>query len=319
MKRGSPETQRKCKRGFTLIELLVVVAIIALLISILLPSLNEAREQARTVVCNSNMKQVGQGLINYQEEWEGSLPQSVWSEAAWWVAKKDLWFYKLVPTFCGNPKVFVCPSDPYRTKFDFEAKSSTGLERVNTRVPSCGYGLTYIVRHFTTDLNKKNLWNTWTNPPRWPERTILTAEVGPDNELVEAPLYAPGTGNVAFGYPWRDGGRLLWDDGARPWYDGPTWLTARHRGYIHLSALDGSTKKVYTRDMLNMTIQSLYRANSPLGDCYGLVRGETNPRRQYICAICKESFGAGATPHYNFSRNNMWWWTGPLPERDGWR
>ena len=47
------------KKGFTLVELLVVIAIIALLLSILMPSLNKVRDQARSVVCKSNLKQWG--------------------------------------------------------------------------------------------------------------------------------------------------------------------------------------------------------------------------------------------------------------------
>lgn len=62
--------------GFTLIELLVVVAIIALLISILLPSLNAAREQARATKCAANMKQVGIACGSYLTENRGSYPIS---------------------------------------------------------------------------------------------------------------------------------------------------------------------------------------------------------------------------------------------------
>jgi len=58
---------RKTK-GFTLIELLVVIAIIALLVSILLPSLNRARELAKRAICGSNLHSIGQAFALYQGE-----------------------------------------------------------------------------------------------------------------------------------------------------------------------------------------------------------------------------------------------------------
>lgn len=60
--------------AFTLVELLVVIGIIAVLISILLPSLNRARMSANLVACQSNLKQVAQGLLLYANENNGSLP-----------------------------------------------------------------------------------------------------------------------------------------------------------------------------------------------------------------------------------------------------
>jgi prepilin-type N-terminal cleavage/methylation domain-containing protein/prepilin-type processing-associated H-X9-DG protein len=64
------------KSGFTLIELLVVVSIIALLLAILLPTLGHARDQAKQVVCCSNLRQIGIGLTGYMGEYNGRPPIS---------------------------------------------------------------------------------------------------------------------------------------------------------------------------------------------------------------------------------------------------
>jgi prepilin-type N-terminal cleavage/methylation domain-containing protein/prepilin-type processing-associated H-X9-DG protein len=97
------------RRGFTLIELLVVIAIIAILAAILFPVFARARENARRSSCQSNLKQIGLGIMQYTQDYDERLPMSetTWSTAPYW--------HEAIQPYIKSTQLFRCPSNTDNT------------------------------------------------------------------------------------------------------------------------------------------------------------------------------------------------------------
>ncbi len=100
--------------GFTLIELLVVIAIIAILAAILFPVFARARENARRASCQSNLKQIGMGILQYNQDYDERFPMSRSDGGITYFgsfANQALPWQLAVQPYVKSTQIFKCPSN----------------------------------------------------------------------------------------------------------------------------------------------------------------------------------------------------------------
>ncbi|MDR3708822.1 MAG: DUF1559 domain-containing protein [Capsulimonadaceae bacterium] len=160
--------------AFTLIELLVVIAIIAILAAILFPVFATAREKARQSACSSNMKQIGLAIVQYEQDYDETVPAG-----GDWHDNGCGWAGQIYP-YVKSKKAFICPSD-----------TGTAIP-----VTSYGYNMNFVYAGGSS---------TWNPPVGWllskfvsPAKTVMLFEMTNNGSATTTDVYnISGTQYVA--------------------------------------------------------------------------------------------------------------------------
>jgi len=221
--------------GFTLIELLVVIAIIALLMAILMPALHRVRNQAKVVICQSNLRQWGVVWAMYTDENNSKFPKYLGSD----------WMQRLVDYYRKSQKLLYCPMTT-RTLSEGAPPRYAIIESGGQRRGS--YSINEWIYDSDHTGNGRDLEDYWRS----------TSHRGLNN----VPIMGDGA--------WRsDGQPYEYDD--PPAYEGESrggvandeiriFCINRHDGFVNVLFMDWSTRRVGLKEL--WTLKWYVRCNT---------------------------------------------------------
>jgi len=267
----------RVRSGFTLIELLVVIAIIAILASILFPVFAQAREKARQTTCLNNIKQVTLGMIQYQQDYDETVPYNTECNnrdlhdnpvpPACIAGRAVLGWVDLVDPYVRNRAVFKCPSDiaspePLQGELNMQGTVATrGHVFAGTKHADGYYGGQFQSSYGRNDnlANNGSLGTAYLAQIQYPSTTILIMEYAPNsgggnspNEHGGSAAYTivrdptiTGAGCVAYDRQMTNHNLANAFAGLRPEvqaFERKKLSSARHNGGANYGFMDGHAK-----------------------------------------------------------------------------
>ncbi len=256
-------THRPCSHrvrgGFTLVELLVVIAIIAILMALVVPGLDRARELARTTQCGSNTRNIALAMQMFAGDHEDALPWA-WNSGEDYTKFGGVYgasnFATELYPYLNDIRVFTCPS--FGGYFKPQLRTSAGASYVwgsHYRAnPSIGYprgyygpGILY-ANQMAGSIGVSG-WKTasvaWTHRPARLGRIRNTSQkvcIFDNKERTMPYTPTPGVGRRAFTNALGDGDRTK-DGNYSPWW-AKAAIGAWHRGRSNFAFFDGHTEVV---------------------------------------------------------------------------
>lgn len=234
-------------KGFTLIELLVVIAIIAILMAILMPSLRRARNQARGVVCQGNLKQWGIAFRMYANDFNGYFPTGPYTSPA---GASNLMWMSAMRRYVGDGNdLYLCPIAT-RPGTDWSG-ADTGAQHPNRAwgiyLSDTGWGAkrgdvgSYGISEYTGGQGLTGgRWEHY-----WKSPDVKTAGTVP---LFGDSTYVDGTPLHTDPPPQFDGQPRV-SGGTNPVGEMNHFCTNRHSGAINMLFLDFSVQRVRLKEL----------------------------------------------------------------------